>query len=149
MPGTTKTKEQLPPIVSDPTALTDAQRRAFDAYRKAAVSFPKVVKSLVDLLGAQLTAYIGGVRETRAVREWIEGEREPNAATQSKLRITLQIALELSFEGEDGVIAAWFQGFNPGLDDQQPAKLIREAGETELSETGKRLLLAAREFTNI
>jgi len=34
-----------------------------------------LVKELRELLGARLVAYLGGVRETRAVRQWAEGTR--------------------------------------------------------------------------
>jgi hypothetical protein len=34
-----------------------------------------LVKELRDLLGAKLVAYLGGVKETRAVRQWAEGTR--------------------------------------------------------------------------
>jgi hypothetical protein len=38
-----------------------------------------VVAELRDLPGARLVAYLAGVTETRAVREWAEGIRTPRA----------------------------------------------------------------------
>ncbi len=34
-----------------------------------------LVKELRELRGARLVAYLGGVRETRAVRHWADGTR--------------------------------------------------------------------------
>ena len=45
----------------------------------------QVVGQLVDLLGARLVAYLGGVSETRAVREWLEGKREMRADAHARL----------------------------------------------------------------
>lgn len=151
MPTSAKKQGQLSEVVTDPPAFTTVamqQQRALEAHSRAARKFSKVVESLVDLVGAQLTAYLGGVGETRAVREWIQGKRSSSVATRSKLQLALQIALELKNEGEEGVIEAWFQGLNPGLDDRPPAKLIRDAGSTELSTISRQILIAAREFAN-
>ncbi len=40
-------------------------------------SFPEVAAQLRELLGARLVAYLGGVRETRAVHQWADDERPP------------------------------------------------------------------------
>lgn len=151
MPGsTTDHVEPIGVIEPSPTAETEAKqrKRAQDAHRSATQSFSKVVSQLVDLVGAPLTAYLGSVGETRAVREWINRERVPHPTTQSKLQLALQIAQELADEGEEGAIEAWFQGLNPALDDRPPAELIRNATKTDLSKVGKELLIAAREFAN-
>ena len=44
------------------------------------------VRALKDLLGAKLVAYIGAVKETRAVRQWADGERKPSADVMRLLR---------------------------------------------------------------
>ena len=109
-------------------------------------SLQQAVHDLTSVIGAKLVAYIGKVKETRAVREWITGERSPNAATQRKLRLALQIATVLEGGGHAGAIAAWFQGLNPVLRDQRPAEMIRNASEGELSSVGRAILAAAGEF---
>jgi len=120
------------------------------AHRAATTSaFTNSVKSLVEFVGAPLTAYLANVNETRAVRQWMTGDRIPHPATQSKLQLALQVAFFLQQEGEEEVIGAWFQGLNPALDDQTPADLIHAAGSTEeLSAIGRRVLAAAREFAD-
>ena len=47
-----------------------------DAYNNAmTMSTAELVTALRDLLGAKLVAYLGRVKETRAVRQWAEGTR--------------------------------------------------------------------------
>ena len=47
-----------------------------DAYNSAmTMSTAELVTALRDLLGAKLVAYLGRVKETRAVRQWAEGTR--------------------------------------------------------------------------
>jgi len=52
------------------------------AYNEAVgMSTAELVTALRDLLGAKLVAYIGGVKETRAVRQWAEGSERLPVAT--------------------------------------------------------------------
>ena len=103
----------------------------------------QVVTALRELLGAKLVAYIGSVRETRAVRQWGEGTRTPNDAVVQRLRLAYQVAALLGERDEPAVVQAWFQGLNPQLDDQAPARLLREG---DLDVTGPQVLAAARAF---
>lgn len=104
-------------------------------------STQEVVKKLVDLLGARLVAYIGGVGETRAVREWM-ADREPRGDTAARLREALTIALMLESREKPATIQAWFMGLNPQLDDRAPARLLRD-GDTDAQSA---VLGAARAF---
>src|SRR5215469_10340078 len=87
------------------------------------LSMPGVVADLVDLLGATSVATIGGVQETRAVHQWIAGEREPQRP--HVLRFALQLATMISTVGTRDLARAWFYGANPGLDDKTPLVLLR------------------------
>jgi hypothetical protein len=106
-------------------------------------SFPEVAGELRELLGARLAAYIGGVSESRAVREWAEGTRSPGNEIQQRFRVALQLALLLNDSDGREVTQAWFQGLNPQLDDRSPARLLREG---TLEETGPQVLAAGRAF---
>ncbi|GAB3560877.1 hypothetical protein GCM10027344_14480 [Spelaeicoccus albus] len=122
-----------------------APKRAWlKAYRDA-VSLPvtTLVAELRDLLGARLVAYLGSVKETRAVRQWADGSREPSAATVTRLRDAYQIAVLLAAQEPRGVVQAWFQGMNPELDDVSPARLLREGPRED---AGRRVSAAARSF---
>jgi hypothetical protein len=121
------------PVARPELAHVQATRAAFD----------EVATSLRSLLGAKLTAYLGSVKETRAVNEWASGEREPSEAVQLRLRHALQVALMIAEADDAGVARAWFQGMNPQLDDRSPARLLREG---DLDEIGPEVLRAARAF---
>jgi hypothetical protein len=99
-----------------------------------------VVAELIDLLGATSVAVIGGVKETRAVQQWLV-DREPQR--QHVLRFALQIALMLSSSADREYARAWFHGANPRLDDRIPMILLRDL---PLEDVQRPLLNAARAF---
>jgi hypothetical protein len=82
------------------------------------------VGQLVDFLGATTVAAIAGVKETRAVQQWISGEREPQRP--HVLRFSLQLALMITDVTSRDMARAWFHGSNPHLDDQVPVTLLRD-----------------------
>jgi hypothetical protein len=104
---------------------------------------PDLVSGLKVLLGAKLVAYIGSVKETRAVRQWAEGERVPSNEVLQRLRMAYRVAALLRQKDSAGVVQAWFQGMNPRLDDVAPARLLREG---DLDQAGPEILAAARAF---
>jgi hypothetical protein len=106
-------------------------------------SFPEVVAALREILGLKLCAYLGSVKETRAVNEWAEGTREPSEATQRRLRLALQVAGAIAEVDGPEVARAWFQGLNPQLDDRSPARLLREG---DIDEVGPEVIAAERAF---
>lgn len=118
--------------------------RAYERSVRADV--PDLVTELREILGAQLVAYLGSVRETRAVRQWADGEREPSAATTQRLRVAYQVAGLLVERDNPRVVQAWFQGMNPQLDDASPARLLRGG---DLESTGPQVLAAARAFAAV
>ena len=119
-------------------------RPDFAAHQRAVrAPFREVAHELRELLGARLAAYIGGVTETRAVREWSDGTRAPGNEVQQRFRVALQVALLLNEIDGREITQAWFQGLNPQLDDRSPARLLREG---TLEETGPQVLAAARAF---
>jgi hypothetical protein len=124
-------------VVSDPRPDLAAHERAMRA------PFPTAVQQLRDTLGARLVAYIGNVKETRAVHEWADGSRAPGEATRQRLRLALQIALAISAADGPEITQAWFQGLNPQLDDRSPARLLREG---DVDEVGPAVIAAARAF---
>jgi hypothetical protein len=116
----------------------------FDAHQRAIRSpFPTVAQELRELLGARLVAYIGGVQNTRSVRDWSEGARAPSQDEQQRLRLALQVALLITTADDNAIAQAWFQGLNPQLDDRSPARLLRDGA---LAEAGPAVIAAARAF---
>ena len=111
--------------------------------RSVRASFPEVAEQLCALLGARLVAYLGGVRETRAVHEWADGCRQPRDEVRQRLRLALQVAIPLAEVDSPEIAQAWFQGLNPQLDDRSPARLLRDG---DLEEVGPGVIAAARAF---
>lgn len=123
-------------------------RPDLDAYNAAlTMSTAELVSNLRDLLGAKLVAYLGKVKETRAVRQWAEGTREvANPADVDRLRVAYRAASLITQRDGKEVAQAWFQGLNPLLDDCAPARLLREG---DLKTVGPQVLTAARQFAAV
>jgi len=102
-----------------------------------------LVRELRDVLGAKLVAYIGSVKETRAVRQWADGDRKPSSEVMTRLRHAYHVAALLAEGDSRAVVQAWFQGMNPQLDDVPPARLLREG---QVDEAAQLVLAAARAF---
>ncbi len=119
-------------------------RPGLDAFeRSVRLPVPQLVTELRDLLGAKLVAYLGGVLETRAVRQWADGERGvQDPVDEQRLRLAHQVAALIAQRDSPGVVQAWFQGLNPQLDDTSPARLLRG----DLDDAGPKVLTAARAF---
>src|SRR5260370_18375670 len=84
-----------------------------------------VVSTLLELLGAKLVSYIGGVSETRAARQWLDGTRDVRPDVQARLPEALTVALTIASKDEARVVQAGFQGLNPQLQDRSPSRLFR------------------------
>ena len=128
------------------SSLARASRPDLEAYEHASrVEFSVLATELSELLGPKLVAYIAGVRETRAVRQWSRGEREAREPIPKRLRLALQVASLIASHDDASVARAWFQGLNPQLDDRSAARLLREG---DLDEVGPLILSAARAFVS-
>ncbi|TFD51869.1 hypothetical protein E3T43_16480 [Cryobacterium sp. Hh7] len=103
----------------------------------------EIVAGLRETLGAKLVAYLGGVRETRAVREWAEGTRTPSAETMQRLRTAFYVMALLREREAASTVSSWFQGMNPELGDTAPARVLLEQ---DLATGGPAVLAAARSF---
>lgn len=119
-----------------------------DAYNSVmTMSTAELVTELRDLLGAKLVAYLGKVKETRAVRQWAEGSRTiANPTDVDRLRVAYRAAAMITARDSAQVAQAWFQGLNPLLDDRSPARVLRES---DLNEAGPQVLTAARQFAAV
>jgi hypothetical protein len=125
-------------------AVSPAARPDYAAHNRAVrSSFPEVAAALRGILGLKLCAYLGSVKETRAVNEWAEGGREPSEAVQRRLRLAFQLAGAIADVDGAEVAGAWFQGLNPQLGDRSPARLLREG---DLDEVGPEVIGAERAF---
>jgi hypothetical protein len=105
-------------------------------------STPQVVVELVETLGRKLTAYLGGVKDTRAVDRWMDGG-QIYGEVEPRLRLAFQLVRMLSHYEPNSVVQAWFMGMNPELGDRSPIRLLREE---RLEKCGPEVLAAARAF---
>lgn len=124
------------------------QRPDLAAYEAAYRMSPaELVGELRPLLGDRLIAYLGRVKETRAVRGWADGSRQIAAAeTIDRLRIAYRIARMICERDSPEVVQAWMQGLNPLLEDRAPALLLRDG---DMAEVGPDVLAAARQFVAV
>jgi hypothetical protein len=106
-------------------------------------SIADVTQQLTDILGAQLVAYIGSVKETRAVREWIAGTRVPRGDTSQRVRFAYRVAKCIADADGAETAQAWFQGLNPMIGNVSPARLIRTG---DLGTDGPRIIEAEEHF---
>jgi hypothetical protein len=112
------------------------------AHRAAtSASFADVVRELSETLGKKLTAYVAGVRDTRAIDRWIAGV-EPYKGADERLRLAYVVARTLSESDHARVVQAWFTGLNPELNDRAPIRLLAEGTDDD----ARAVLGAARAF---
>ena len=117
------------------------------AYRESInLEVAPLVAELRDMLGAKLVAYLAGVGETRAVRQWADGSRRMPTETEARLRLAYHVAGIIMESNGHRVAQTWFQGMNPQLEDRSPARLIRE---TSPDQSGPEVLAAARAFARL
>ncbi len=101
-----------------------------------------VVHELVGIFGASLVAVLGQVKNTRTVRHWMQGEKQPEQI--DRLRLALQVALFMQAAGESkDVVNAWMRGMNLRLHDEPPAIVI---ADTPLDAARRDVMAAARAF---
>lgn len=128
--------------------VTTTSSPGLSSYRESVtLEFPELVGRLRDILGARLVAYLGGVKETRAVRQWVAGERTPADAVVQRLRLAHQVAgLIIESQNSPAIAQAWFQGANPQLEDRSPAHVLRHELPDSISQP---VISAARAFARV
>ena len=103
---------------------------------------PEIVKQLIGIIGRKLTAYVGGVRDVRAVDRWIKGG-ELHGDAEERLRFAFELVRMLAEREDPTVIQSWLTGLNPELGDRVPLRLIRESN---LETVAPEIMGAARAF---
>jgi hypothetical protein len=102
----------------------------------------EIVRVLAEVIGKKLTAYIAGVKDTRAIDRWIEGAQAYNEVEQ-RLRLAYHVVMTLTPSDSPAVIQAWLTGFNPELADRVPIRLLKEK---DIEQFAPLILGAARAF---
>ena len=118
-------------------------RPDLSAHREALrLPASKVVEKLVEIVGRKLTAYIGGVKDARAVDRWIAGG-EIYGGAANRLRFAFQVVRALSGHVSPAVVQAWLTGVNPELGDRVPLRMMRE---NEIDAVAPAILSAVRAY---
>jgi len=124
-------------------ATVSASRPDLAAHREALrFPIPEIVKQLVNLIGRNLAASVGGVRDVRAVDRWMNGSEHYGDAEQ-RLRFAFQLVRMLAEREDLTVIQSWLAGLNPKRGDRVPLRLMREK---VLETVAPEIMGAARAF---
>jgi hypothetical protein len=91
-----------------------------------AISDAELAEKLLGSLGPEVTGYVAGVSDARAVSHWATGDRAPNVAAEVRLRALYRIVLLLQSSETDQTVRAWLQASNPRLGGRSPAEVLRE-----------------------
>ena len=118
-------------------------RPDLSAHREALrLPASKVVEKLVEIVGRKLTAYIGGVKDARAVDRWISGG-EIYGDAENRLRFAFQVVRALNEHDSPAVVQAWLTGVNPELGDRVPLRVMLES---EIDAVAPAILSAVRAY---
>jgi hypothetical protein len=124
-------------------ATLSAPRPDLSAHQQALrLPIAEVVSKLVEIIGRKLTAYVGGVKDTRGVDRWIAGG-EMYGDAEVRLRFAFQLVRTLAEYDSPAVVQAWLTGVNPELGDRVPLRLLRE---NDIDAVAPAVLSAARAF---
>jgi hypothetical protein len=96
--------------------------------------------------GVGTVAKVAGVRETRAVHQWADGERAVRSRTvEAKLRLAFQAVTLLASKYSPDVAARWFEHPCPQLGYRSPSVVLASCGPED---AGPSLISAARGFVS-
>ncbi|WP_132992568.1 hypothetical protein [Gordonia zhaorongruii] len=130
--------------------MTVAVRKTdLDAHNRAIkMSDAELASATREMLGAKLTAYLGGVKNTRTVSQWADGVVQiRNSNARGRLVLAYRVAILISERDSARVAQSWFQGMNPMLDDQAPARVLVNADPA--GKDAAHVLTAARQFAAV
>lgn len=108
------------------TAVKESDLAAYN--RTLRMDDAELVRQVRDLLGGKLTAYIGGVKSTRSVSQWVDGTATIRSdEARARLGLAYRAASLINERDSIRVVQAWFQGMNPMLNDRAPARVLVES----------------------
>jgi hypothetical protein len=117
-------------------------------YRQSVLEgFAPLVNLLRQTLGVGIVAKVAGIRETRAVNQWADGQRAVRSRTvEARLRLAYQAVTLLSQEYSPEVAARWFEHPCPLLDYRSPGTALASSSPEVV---GQGFMSAAREFLRV
>jgi hypothetical protein len=122
-------------------AVIQERQADLEAHRFATTTpTPALGAFLRKALTPRLVASIAGVTETRATRQWAQGNaRSARANASGGLRAAAHVAWLITEAFNTRTAQAWMQGTDPMLNDRSPAWVLRHATD----ETDRAAVLAS------
>lgn len=97
------------------------------AYKEAMKASPQeMVRSLQDVAGQRLVAFVTKNKSPKVVGRWALGQHDPQGDSLQHLRDFYRTYLILKASEEPETIRAWLQSSNPHLSDHAPIELLRD-----------------------
>lgn len=130
------------------TAVTlSDQRPGLRAWEDSVgLPFGELVSRLRDILGVRLVAYMGGVKSTRPVSEWVAGQARPGEVERERLQHAYHAAALLRQRYDAATVQSWFKGLNPSLGDVAPAQMLADGAPLVVA---GEVLAAAKSFAYV
>jgi len=69
---------------------------------------------------------------TQTIRDWSEGKALPDLPTERKLVVAYRVTSKLLQVETKEMVQSWMQGMHPALDDESPARTIREGDPNQV-----------------
>lgn len=113
-------------------AAREAHRLVVESPTEDAASF------VLEVLGPKLSAFIFDTNP-KTVKRWAEGTTPRHEAGERLQTLHMILRLLLAAESRH-TVRAWFVGLNPQLDDESPARAIREGRERQVLTAAKSFL---------
>jgi hypothetical protein len=111
--------------------------------RKTSKAQKSVVGYLQAQLGSPTTAYLSGADDAGIVDRWAQGDVRPDKLHWNRLRSAYDATRLLVEAYDDQTARSWFLGMNPTLNDESPARALRNSRNSRIWDD---VVLAAREF---
>jgi len=86
---------------------------------------PDVLFFLREHLGSDFAAYLSGADSPSLFASWVEGNAQPQAEHEQRLRPAYEAARSIVRAYDDETARQWFGGMNPTLEDTAPAYVLR------------------------
>lgn len=117
-------------------------RRA-ETEKPAGAEISEIVGYLAEHLSPPVTAYLSGIEDPRLVMQWAAGEACPSDLAGQRLRLAYEAVKYVVDAYGPKAAQAWFVGMNPLLDDDSPARVLRQGRSLE---DWRLVFPSAREF---
>jgi len=111
--------------------MLDENTKDYIEDRASRCAIEGIVESLINILGAKMTAYLSGANCTDILNLWLLGVEKPTKLEELRLRYAYRAAAVINVEYGSEMAVTIFRGMNGMLDDRAPAFWLRHHGKEE------------------